>query len=132
MRAQCLSLGVLLAGVGCTSMRVVQPMQVIPSQHPASVYVYTLDGDATVVRWPQIDGDTLRGEDARGESFAAALQDIVKVKAPEKDRLKTLLLAGGGVVVGTFFIYELVASGSASACDPSNQTQEAEALTPCP
>lgn len=119
MRAQRLLIALLLAGggAGCTSMKTVQPAQVIPLQRPAFVWVYT-GHIVTEVLAPRIDGDTLRGKVADlGDPFAVSLKDIVKVKARERDGTRTALLIGGSVVVGAFVVVQLFNSGSAPATD---------------
>jgi hypothetical protein len=111
-RHKALSVGLALAGVGCTSMQTVQLAQVIPQQHPGFVWVYTSNGMVTEVLEPRLDGDTLRGTVADlHDPFVAPVKDIVQVKARERDGARTAVLIGGALFIGGFTVYELAQSG---------------------
>jgi len=110
-----LAIGLVLTGIGCTSIRRVQPLQFIPQHRPQFVWVTTTDSDVTLVVAPRIDGDTLRGTVAGlQEPVAIPLTDILSVKAKVPDHTKTAILFTGGVVVGGAVTYMLTQrSGSA-------------------
>jgi hypothetical protein len=102
------AIGLVLTGVGCTSVQRVQPSQFIPQHRPQFVWVTTTDSDVTTVVGPRIDGDTLRGTVAGlQERVAIPLTDILNVKAKAPDRAKTMILVTGGVVVGGALAYLL-------------------------
>lgn len=119
MRAQSLSLCLLLAGAACTSMQVVQPAQVIPAQRPASVLVKERSGEAVEVLKPTVDGDTLRGTVAQlGERYAVALKDISTVRAREPDKARTWIAVVGGVALGSLGLYAMTQSTGSNVAQP--------------
>ena len=100
------AIALALTGLGCTSMRSVQPTQFIPQHNPQSILVTTSDSDVTNVVQPKIDGDTLRGTVAGlQERVAIPLKDILSVRAKAPDGTKTAFLVAGGVVVGGALAY---------------------------
>jgi hypothetical protein len=128
MRTQNLSLGLLLAGAACSSMQVVEPAQVIPAQHPASVWVKESSGEVVDVLKPSVEGDTLRGIVAQiGEPYAVALKDITTVRALEPDKTRTWIVVVGSVAMGSFGIYELsqsTAKSTPQACPMAQQIED--------
>jgi hypothetical protein len=109
------AIGLLLTGIGCTSVQRVRPSPFIPEHQPQLVWVTTRDSDLTTVVAPQIDGDTLRGTVAGlEERVAIPVTDILSVKARVPDHARTALLVAGGLVVGGAVTY-LLAQRSGSA-----------------
>jgi hypothetical protein len=96
------------------------------------VWVRTSDGDVTSVRQPRIDGDTLRGTDITGQSFASGLTDLVWVKARQKSPTKTALLLVGVAAIGSVALYEVLNAGTKNVAQPcvGYQAQESGCQNP--
>ena len=119
MQTRYLVLTLALAGMGCTSMQVVQPAEVIPSQHPPYVWLQKANGEIVDVLNPAIVGDHLTGTTSQlGEHFDVPLKDITWVKAREHDKTRTLAATVGGVAVGSVILVELATQGGASVPQP--------------
>ena len=114
-----LAAGLVLASVACTSLRRVEPAQFIPAHKPTRVAVWTTAHDVTIVSYPKIDGDTLRGV-VFDEPWAMSLKDVVKVEAKAPDPARTVL-AVVGATASTVGVYLLSASGHGPGripCEP--------------
>ena len=121
MASRALAIGLVLAGVACTTVQRVQPTQFIPQHRPPFVLVTTKDSDVTNVVRPQIDGDTLRGTVAGlGERVAIPLSDIVNVKANAPDGTKTAILLTASAIASGATVYFLIQRSTPSQPAPCN------------
>jgi hypothetical protein len=114
-----LAVGLVLASVACTGMRRIEPAQFIPAHKPERVSVWTTAHNVTVVSYPQIDGDTLRGV-VFADSWAMPLKNVVKMEVKAPDLAKTWLLLAGATA-SAVGMYLLSTSGHAAAsvpCEP--------------
>jgi hypothetical protein len=122
-----LAFAAMLAGVGCTSMQVIQPAQVIPSQHPTSVWVKASDGEVVDVLNPTIKGDSLTGTMAQlGEPYSVALKDLTWAKAKEPNTVRTVAATVGGVAFGSAVVYGLTQQSGNSVGMPCQGEAEVE------
>ncbi|HXQ28696.1 MAG TPA: hypothetical protein VN848_05455 [Gemmatimonadales bacterium] len=109
----------MLAGVGCTSMQVIDPAQIIPAQNPPYVYLQKSNGEVLDLLKPVIKGDLLTGTRAQtGEPFSVPLKDITWVKAKEHDKTRTLVATVGGVAVGSAILIGLASQSGSHVGQP--------------
>ena len=110
-----LVLGFLLVTMGCTSMRRVQP-EFIPTHKPTLVEVWSKTDDVTVVSYPKIDGDTLRGV-VLEEPWGIPLKNVAKVEARAPDRTRTVLFVAGATA-SALGVYLMASSGHGFGLQP--------------
>jgi hypothetical protein len=105
MRVKALAFALMLAPLGCTSMRRVEPEHFIPNHNLDLVSVWTTRDDVTIVSYPQVRGDTLSGL-VFAEPWAMPLKDVVKVEARASDPMRTALFLVGAAasVVGMYLV----------------------------
>ena len=113
------AVGWMFASVACTGMRQIEPAQFIPAHKPESVSVWTTAHNVTVVSYPRIDGDTLRGV-VLTESWAMPLKDVVRVEAKEPDPTRTWLLVAGATAsaVGVYLFSTSGHGAGIVPCEP--------------
>jgi hypothetical protein len=122
-----LAFAAMLAAAGCTSMQVIQPAQVIPSQHPTAVWLKASDDEVVDLLNPTIKGDRLTGTTAQlGEPYTVALKNITWVKAREPNTARTLAATVGGVAVGSAVVYGLTQSSGNYVGSPCQGEAEVE------
>ena len=124
---------VLLSTIGCATVRpVVNPADFIAQTHPKVLYVTYTDNSSVPVSQPRINGDTLFGTapgQAGVEAVAVPLHDVARIRAPQRDRKKTvaLIVAVGALTAGG--VYSLTQVFGASCTSNSFHCQPSEPCT---
>ena len=105
-------------------MRSVEPAQFIPAHKPTRVSVWTKTHELTVVSYPHVDGDTLRGV-VLDDPWAMPLKDVARVEARAPDRARTVLFLAGATAsaVGVYLLTESGHGAGAVPCEPDFTAQ---------
>lgn len=120
--------GLLVAAVGCTSVKSVQPAEYIPQHSPPVVWVTYTDNSFVPVSQPRIVGDSLMGTwQGLQEPVAISLKEIQTVQAKMPNPKKTVILVGSLAVVATAVTYTLLTAGNSgngtNGCPPDKNGQ---------
>lgn len=108
--------GLLLAAIGCMTVKKVQPADYIPQHKPDVVWVTTTDNAYTPVAQPQIVGDSLKGTwVGLQEPVAISLKEIQSVQARMPSPKRTVMLFSALGVVGGAVVYTLLTAGSSGS-----------------
>jgi hypothetical protein len=124
VRPVCATLIMVSAGGACSTLRpVATPMQFIPSERPAQLWVTTADNATMRLEGPRLLGDTLVGFVAgRYEEIPLPQARSLWVRQPAPRR--TAFLVAGLAVLGASLFYMLNGNGPSSPItggeDPSN------------
>jgi hypothetical protein len=124
VRPVCATLMAVLAGGACSTLRpVATPMDFIPAERPAQLWVTTADNATMRLEGPRLLGDTLVGFVAgRYEEIPLPQARTLWVREPATTR--TAFLVAGLAVVGASLLYMLRGNGPSAPMgggeDPSN------------
>jgi hypothetical protein len=86
---------------GCAHWEVepLVPKVVLERQHPSRIRVVQTDSSRFELRYPQLEGDTIRGSNS-GKRRSVPLDRVAYVSTRQPDVVQTMLLVAGALTVG--------------------------------